>query len=142
MLLPSTVGIQIHFTGQAHWVTSAYIGGHVCLYDSYVSAVLTKSLKTQLKLVYQGKADKNGSLIVNEMPVQQQENSYDCGLFAIAFAFHLAQGDEPSALNFDCQKMRQHLVACFENEVMSSFPMKVKGSSVCAKRIRNININY
>ena len=61
--------------------------------------------------MYRGKAEKNGSLIVNEMSVQQLENFYDCGLFALAFAFHLAhllaQGDEPNALNFDCKKLRQ-----------------------------------
>ena len=44
-----TVGIQIHFTGQAHWIASAYMGGQVRLYDSYVGTSLTKSLKTQLK---------------------------------------------------------------------------------------------
>ena len=119
-----SVGIQIHFTGQAHWVTSAYNGGQFD-YDSCVTALM-KSLNAQLKQIYRGKVEKNGSLIINEMSVQQQENSYDCGLFAIAFAFHLAQGDEPSALNFDCKKLRQHLVECFEKEVLSPFPMLVK----------------
>ena len=97
-------------------------------------------MNAQLKQIYRGKAEKNGSLIVNEMSVQQQENSYDCGLFAIAFAFHLAQGDEPSALNFDCKKLRQHLVECFEKEI-SPFPMLVTRPSCCAKQIRNIIIN-
>ena len=88
-----------------------------------------------------GKAEKNGSLIVNEMSVQQQENSYDCGSFTIAFAFHLAQGDEQSALNFDCKKLRQHLVECFEKEILSPFPMLVTRPSCGAKQIRNIIIN-
>ena len=136
-----SVGIQIHFTGQAHWVTSAYIGGQIRLYDSCVTTTLTKSLNAQLKQIYRGIAEKNGYLIVNEMSVQQQENSYDCGLFAIAFAFHLAQGDEPSALNFDCKKLRQHLVECFEKEILSPFPMLVTRPSCCAKQIRNIIIN-
>ena len=69
-------------------------GGQIRLCDSCVTTALTKSLNAQLKQIYGGKAEKNGSLIVNEMSVQQQENSYDCGLFAIAFAFHLAQGDD------------------------------------------------
>ena len=98
-------------------------------------------MNAQLKQIYRGKAEKNGSLIVNEMSVQQQENFYDCGLFAIAFAFHLAQGDEPSALNFDCKKLRQHLVECFEKEILSPFPMLVTRPSCCAKQIRNIIIN-
>ena len=98
-------------------------------------------MNAQLKQIYRGKAEKNGSLIVNEMSIQQQENFYDCGLFAIAFAFHLAQGDEPSALNFDCKKLRQHLVECFEKEILSPFPMLVTRPSCCAKQIRNIIIN-
>ena len=39
-----SVGIQIRFTRQAHWVTSAYIGGQIRLYDSCVTTALMKSL--------------------------------------------------------------------------------------------------
>ena len=108
-----TVSIQIHFTGKAHWVTSAYVG-EVKLYDSCVGTVLTKSLKTQLKQIYNSCVnEKDGYLMISEMPVQQQSNLTDCGIFSIAFAYHLALGDEPSSLDFDHAKMRQHLVGCF-----------------------------
>lgn len=133
------LGIQIHFTGQAHWVTSAFIGGEVRLYDSCVSTVLPKSLKEQLKDIYQIAA-KDGCLIISEMPVQQQTNSYDCGLFAIAFALHLAGGDEPSAVNFNCSRMRQHLIKCFEDELLLPFPTQVEETVHCTKRIRKICI--
>ena len=94
-------------------MVSVYIGGNVYLYDSCVNTALTKSLKLQRKQLYY----RDGSLlIVQEIPVHQQENC-DCGVFAIAFAFHLAQGDDPSALNFDCTTMRQHLVKCFEKKL-------------------------
>lgn len=136
------VAIQIHFTGQGHWVTSAYIGGEVRLYDSSVGTVLSKSLKMQLKQMYQV-AGKNGSLFVTEMPVQQQVNLTDCGIFSIVYAYHLAQGDEPSALDFDNKKLRQHLVKCFENEMLSPFPVITKHNIAnptlhCTKKIRII----
>ena len=63
------VSIQIHFTGQAHWVTSAYIGGEVNLYDSCVDTKLTRSLMLQLKQIYEVAVNKR-HLRVNEMPVQ------------------------------------------------------------------------
>ncbi len=104
------VSIQI----QAHWVTSAYIGGKVNLYDSCIITKLTRCLMLQLKQNYQV-AVNGGHLRVNEMPIQQQLNGIDCGLFSIAFAYHIALGDEPSALSFNSSEMHQHLIKCFED---------------------------
>jgi len=109
----------------------------VRLYDSSVSCKLAPSLIRQLKQIYQV-AIKNGHLIVTKMPVQQQLNGTDCGVFSIAFAYHLAVGDEPSALDFS-KGMRQHLVACFEREAFHPFP-HVQGNSAmhCSKKYRTI----
>lgn len=113
-------------------VTSANIGGEVRLYDSFVSTTLAPSLKAQ--------STKSGRLMIIEMPVQQQVNHADCGLFSIAFAYHLALGDEPSALHFDNTKFRQHLIQCFQNEELSPFPV-IQGQppiNCCVKKHRNI----
>ena len=58
--------------------------------------------------------------------IQTQDNGSDCGLFAIAFAFELCKGDHEALAQgrkFDTEKMRQHLVDCFENDEMQSFPL-------------------
>ena len=38
--------------------------------------------------------------------------------FRIAFAVHLALGDDAARLNFDQSKMRQHLLKCFQSKTM------------------------
>ena len=46
---------------------------------------------------------------VNIAKVQQQKGVRDCGLFGIAFAYHLAAGDDPEKLPFHQEEMRSHL---------------------------------
>ena len=54
--------------------------------------------------------------------IHPQEESTDCGVFAIAYAFELALGNDPSLFVFDQSKMREHLLTCFENRYVSLFP--------------------
>ena len=54
--------------------------------------------------------------------VHQQSNGKDCGVFAITFATHLAHGMNPEQVVFDDLKMREHLIQCFEKNVMTPFP--------------------
>ena len=58
--------------------------------------------------------------------VQQQEGSYDCGLFAVAFAYHLAVGDDVQTLGLNQQKLRKHL---FERKCLSRFPTQERKES-------------
>ena len=46
---------------------------------------------------------------LNPMPVQQQTNGSDCGIFAIAFSTCLVFGEDPTFVNFDAQTMRTNL---------------------------------
>ena len=62
--------------------------------------------------------------MVEQMPEQQQQNGKDCGLFAIAYAFHAALGDDVTIMHFDISKMRQHLIYCLDREELSPFPME------------------
>ena len=54
--------------------------------------------------------------------VQMQNGGDDCGLFAIAFAFSLCAGDEPTELNYTQHKLHDHLVSCLENISITRFP--------------------
>ena len=55
---------------------------------------------------------------------QQQTNSSDCGLFAVAFAAVLASGGHPSSFRFHQESMRGHLHSCLQNGLLSSFPTR------------------
>ena len=47
---------------------------------------------------------------------QKQLGTDDCGAFAIAAATAIAFGINPSSVHFQQEKMRSHLLACFENQ--------------------------
>ena len=47
-----------------------------------------------------------GYILVECTPIQQQEGQYDCGLFAVAFAYHLAVGDDVKSMALDQHKLR------------------------------------
>ncbi len=51
-----------------------------------------------------------------DVPIQS--GTYDCGLFAIAFATALAFGEKPELFFFDRSKMRVHLWQCLERGQM------------------------
>ena len=55
-----------------------------------------------------------------------QSGSYDCGLFAIAFATALALGEKPELFSFEQSKMRTHLRQCLEKGEMEMFPVSRK----------------
>ncbi|VDH96921.1 Hypothetical predicted protein [Mytilus galloprovincialis] len=80
--------LQIHHNGNAHWVLSLQTrDGNIYLLDS-LSLNLTTSLEYQLTQIY-GKDKKK--LIIRIPDVQKQQNSIDCGLFAIANALEFCQ---------------------------------------------------
>ena len=54
--------------------------------------------------------------------VQMQQGETDCGLFAIAFAYHAARGDDLSKIKFHQEKVRKHLVQCFKKKRLEPFP--------------------
>ena len=57
------------------------------------------------------------------MPVQQQKNNTDCGIYAIAFAYFIANDTDLSIVSLDKTKLRKHLYFCFQNSKMASFPL-------------------
>ena len=112
--------VQILHTGNSHWVCISSVGclpGHVNLYDSLYDSVLSPEIEEQAKDLLGGRLEA-----LNLMPVQQQRNGSDCGVFAIAFSTCLVFGEDPTFVNFDIVKMRPHLAACLRNGRMSLFP--------------------
>ena len=62
--------------------------------------------------------------------IQVQAGTRDCGLFAIANALSIVNGEEPSKKMFDQKTMRRDLVRDFDNRVLRSF----NGRKVTRKR--------
>ena len=51
-----------------------------------------------------------------------QQGVADCGVYAIAYAFHAARGDSLEDIEFEQDKMRQHLARCLTKQKFTPFP--------------------
>jgi len=68
----------------------------------------------------------------------KQNNSIDCGLFAIAFVTsYCVRKTLCFGLIFDAVKMRSHLLNCFETNEMTEFPRTSK--SISLRRQKKFN---
>lgn len=56
-----------------------------------------------------------------------QGGTYDCGVFAIAFATSIAHGIDPVKSYYDQKKMRRHLYDCLTAGKLTPFPTLRKG---------------
>ena len=63
------------------------------------------------------------NMTIQWVDMKKQKGSSDCGLFAIASAASLCNGQDPSAQAFDQSVMRAHLALCFDCEEISHFPV-------------------
>ena len=103
----------------------------VCLYDSlFKGGELYPSLQVQLATVYklcvEVAPEGNHTFLPMKVPSVQQQRDYTfCGLFAIAFVFHAARGDDLTRISFHQDKMRQHLAKCFKNRHFTPFPHSI-----------------
>jgi len=63
------------------------------------------------------------NIVVAVRDVKRQTNSYDCGVFALAFAYSLAAGQDPSQLTYI--NPRAHVEECLVSGTVSPFPSRV-----------------
>lgn len=84
-------------------------------------------MEVQLSECYQSLV-KDRKLAVELPPRQIQRGGLDSGLFAIAFAYDLASGNDPSQVTYDQSRMREHLVKCLENGLFEPFPRQRKSN--------------
>lgn len=113
----------------------------VRVYDSLSVSTFTPTLEKQLLQLYRYTLPRESiGLCVSCEPVQQQRGCCDCGVFAIAFAYHIAAGQgNVSTLAFDQAKMRMHLVECLTKKALSPFP-QTRQAAVKKSKLANIVI--
>lgn len=119
----SSEGVQIHHTRGNHWVVSACLGGRVLVYDSIYDNI-SKDLRKQLAEIYANAAQDGKTLLVEIPFICKQKGRKDCGLYAIASAFELCQGNNVLGIHFKQSQIRDHLLKCFEEGRLESFPQE------------------
>lgn len=86
------------------------------------------SLQLQLAAIYSMPV-RFSALEVQILQVQQQKGPDDCGMFSIAFAIEVCEGNDPQLLRkFSQRQMRSHLYKCLQLMKLKPFP---KESSKC-----------
>ena len=108
----------IHSRGD-HWIVATTVGSSiddvVLVYDSLYTSIDKATTETICNVFSE-------STTVELMPSQKQKGGADC---AIAMATGIAFGVDPTALRFSQTRMRDHLAKCFNNKVLSLFPVIV-----------------
>lgn len=114
--------VQIIHDGGLHWVTISTNGckyGEINYYDSLFHHRIKKHVKKQISCLMRCSRE---SITVNVIPVQQQSNGVDCGIFSIAYASAILNGRNPSIITFDRSKFRSHLQECYVKSCLTDFP--------------------
>ena len=127
--------LQVLHNGRDHWVTIEIISEEeVCIYDSlftkpnyYIIKQITSILRSRHHQV---------QLLLEK--VQFQQNTVDCGVYAIAFLTDLCHKIDPSTCRYaESKVLRNHLINCFQEGIMTPFPSSASTKS----RPTTMNIN-
>ena len=79
---------------------------------------------------------------INALPVQQQTNGVDCGLFALAFCSEiLLRNSNPAGIYFQEHKLRFHLLPFLAADKITEFSKSTKESyKTCREKLFHIDI--
>lgn len=108
------------------------------VFDSKWKNKLTTDSEIQIAHIY-GAGEKK-FLRVEICPVQQQNGTLDCGVFAVSFATDLCHGLDPTAVTYSQKDMRQHLLHCLESHKFSPFPRAGYSVKISTRAIKTIQV--
>ncbi|KAK3920964.1 LOW QUALITY PROTEIN: Chromatin remodeling protein SHL [Frankliniella fusca] len=113
--------VQIMNTGRKHWVTAIFPERcqKVVVLDSCRTLALSGHTKIQVAMIAR---EKGTTITVNRPACKQQNNAYDCGLFAIANAVEYCFASSTDFVDFNPSAMRDHLLKCFDAGSFTQFP--------------------
>ena len=97
-------------------------GGKWLVFDSLNDTKYVKDLKGSINKIEQQVSPGIKSRVeVYSVNMQQRVGIDDCGLFAIACAFELANNKNPAKINFKQSLMREHFDEFINANIMTSF---------------------
>ena len=115
--------IQILNINNSHWITISTIGvppSTVKVHDSNHGQLPHHEQKLEADILQSCQVEPD--IVIHYIDDQKQANSCDCGLYSIVLATALTFGQDPAMIYFYQEKMRHHVVNCFEIGHMSLFP--------------------
>lgn len=119
--------LQILFSGNnkhGHWICIYYNDYVIHVYDSINQHSLHADHEKYLRHLF---PNIDNLKIVFEN-VENQDNPYDYGIFAIAFVISIINDICPCNLKFSQSEMRKHLLNLFDNFTLEMFPILYNSS--------------
>ena len=113
--------LQLMHDGTAHWLLTFVANGQVRVCDS-LRDYITRNTQKSMKDLYNPFFDSSGKLKVTFMAVEKQNDGYNCGPYAIAFAAEILDGKCPTTSRLAKNSMRAHLISCLEKNELCPFP--------------------
>ena len=130
--------IQIVHNGAHHWLLLSSMKGVVSIYDS-LNMIPTDILIKQITQLF---SPDQALPPFTQQKCHKQLGSTDCGVFTIAYAVDLLSGNDPKKISYDQNKMREHLVKCFEVGKLSPFPKyRINEDSTTSNLITNSEVS-
>lgn len=114
--------IQILHSHGHHWVMATTIGcksGVIRVFDSMYRHFDKFCMK---QVIAMAPVKESSNITIELAQFQRQKTKAECGLFAIAAAFSIAKGNDPSEDRYDLEQMRTHLFKCLNEERLEQFP--------------------
>ena len=90
----------------------------------YLLLILDMPVQYRVKYGLSDVTDKP-TITIQRAPMQLQRGGSDCGLFAIASATAICNGQSPENIQFDQSQMRPHLLKCLEDKLLMPFPSTI-----------------
>ena len=94
-----------------------------------VATLDSDGIKQQMRAIYGHPSKQFSTQVVR---VQQQQGTTDCGLYAIAYAVHVANGDDTAKSSLNRGKCEQHFLECMKKK-LEAFPVEKTISRVAIK---------
>ena len=122
--LPDQPFVQVLHDGNIHWLAISTINclpGEVFIMDSMFRGKINHHVQRQICSIMHCSMN---TIKATVLPLQQQTNGIDCGLYALAFIVYLLENNKyPTEVSFDQNQMRNHLLKSFESNQISGFPI-------------------
>ena len=82
------------------------------------------------------------SMKIRVLRVKQQSNASDCGLYAIAFVYHILQGKQnPKYVNFNQETMRHQLLRSLLADSVGDFPLTTRKAMFCNEMMEVLELH-
>lgn len=111
----------IIFNPGMHWVTLSNIGCAENTWGLYNSMCNICNMDPYIQFFKQLFPDLD-AVFIDKRCVQQQSNSNDCGIFALAFATSLCYQKDPGTVLYVEDRLRSHYNSCISNNKAVEFP--------------------